>query len=230
MRTLYPFSLPPLPYRTSALAPVISQRTVEDHYRCNHAGYVRKSNEGMKVRPSLHGIPLTFLVGSRELHDSDPELYRNLAQLWNHNFMWPSLTRRQTRLKGPLRKAVQAAFGSRSRLDDELMAASASVFGSGWAWLCGNARQDGHEPLAVGGLEVVAYREAEGNPLIDGKVPLLGIDLWEHAFYIDYACRRADYVRGSLALVDWDVVSSRASLGDPLLFSLFTPKSERAIV
>ncbi|EFL52672.1 Superoxide dismutase [Solidesulfovibrio fructosivorans JJ]] len=189
------FAAPPLPYPENALEPVISGRTVSFHYGKHTLGYFNNANKFVAESP-LAGQPLdkVFLAAAK-----DPKLtplFNNAAQAWNHVFYWNGLKSGGGGAPtGKLAKAVDASFGSAEACKKALATAATSVFGSGWAWLVA----DGD-----GKLKVVKTGNA-GNPMQDGLKPLWVIDVWEHAYYLDYQNRRADYVAGVLdKLVNWD--------------------------
>ncbi len=185
--------LPPLPYADNALAPVISANTVGFHYGKHHAGYVAKLNEltaGTEFADSTLAQIVAATVGKA---DKAP-IFNNAAQIWNHTFYWQSL-RPNGGGEPPvaLKLKIDEAFGSVDQLKAELLAAATGQFGSGWAWLV----KDGDT------LAVMKTPNAE-LPLTSGKTPLLTIDVWEHAYYLDYQNLRADYVKAVLAkLINW---------------------------
>ena len=188
-----PFTLPPLPYSENALEPVISARTLGCHYGKHHRGYVDALNKAVEGT-SYATMELTEVI--RATHGK-PELsavYHNAAQAWNHAFYWRSL-RKGGGGEPPvsLKQRIEASFGSLGRCRQELQEAATSQFGSGWAWLV----QDG-DRLAV-------MKTPNGDsPLVAAKKPLLAIDVWEHAYYLDYQNRRADHVTALLdKLIDW---------------------------
>lgn len=192
------FAPPPLPYPENALEPVISARTVSFHYGKHTLGYFANVNKLVPESP-LAGKSLeeAFLAAAK-----DPKLvgiFNNAAQAWNHVFYWKGLSPKGGGApSGKLAKAVDAAFGGPDGAKKALAEAAVGVFGSGWAWLA--AGPDGK-------LTVVKTGNA-GNPLQDGLKPLWVIDVWEHAYYLDYQNRRADYVKGVLdKLLDWDFVA-----------------------
>ncbi|WP_017659516.1 superoxide dismutase [Baaleninema simplex] len=192
------FTLPELPYAKDALAPHISAQTLEFHYGKHHAGYVKKLNAAIEgtdmADKSLEDI-IKATAG-------DPEksgVFNNAAQVWNHTFYWqcmkPGGGGKPT---GALAKKIDAEFGSFDNFISELKSAAGGQFGSGWAWLV----QDGDS------LKVVKTPNAE-NPMTEGHKPLLTIDVWEHAYYLDYQNLRPNYIDTFLNnLVSWDFVSS----------------------
>ena len=188
------FSLPELPYAHNALEPVISEKTISFHYGKHHLTYVNNLN-GLVEGTEFADADLDTIVKK-----SSGPVFNNAAQIWNHNFYFLSLTpRKGTVPSEALAKAIEAAFGSVDDFKAEFNKAAVSVFGSGWAWLVKDAE---------GKLSITKESNA-GNPLTSGLTPLLTFDVWEHAYYIDYQNRRADYVAELWDLVDWNVVSAR---------------------
>lgn len=188
------FSLPELPYAHNALEPVISEKTISFHYGKHHMTYVNNLN-GLVENTEFENSDLDSIVKK-----SEGPIFNNAAQIWNHNFYFLSLTpKKGTAPNESLIKAIDAAFGSLDNFKTEFNKAAITVFGSGWAWLVKDAD---------GKLSITKESNA-GNPLTRGLVPLLTFDVWEHAYYIDYQNRRADYVAALWDIVDWNVVSSR---------------------
>jgi len=183
--------LPALPYPENALAPTISAITVETHYGKHHRGYVEALNRMIAgtnfALMSLEGI----IAATKHRRDG---LFNNAAQAWNHTFYWRSLQPPQpTNAAPPQLNGLMQAFGGFARLKQELAAAATAQFGSGWAWLV----------LADSQLRVIATSNAD-TPLTGGMKPLLALDVWEHAYYLDYHNRRADYVNAVLErLLNW---------------------------
>ncbi|HTU12650.1 MAG TPA: superoxide dismutase [Allosphingosinicella sp.] len=198
-----PFSVPPLPYAYDALAPVIDARTMEIHHGRHHRAYVDNLNRIVGDTPALRGMGLDALVARA---GSLPAAVRNNAGgHWNHSFFWESMTApdRGGAPDGALLSAIRGAFGSLDAMKTAFDAAGTSRFGSGWAWLI----------LGRDGRLAVASTSNQDNPLMDVAetkgVPLLGNDLWEHAYYLTYQNRRGDYLREWWRVVDWSVVSRR---------------------
>ncbi|MFM2290244.1 MAG: hypothetical protein RIS29_57 [Bacteroidota bacterium] len=188
------FSLPELPYAHNALEPVISEKTISFHYGKHHLTYVNNLN-GLVEGTEFADADLDTIVKK-----SSGPVFNNAAQIWNHNFYFLSLTPHKGTVPAEaLAKAIEAAFGSVDDFKAEFNKAAVSVFGSGWAWLVKDAE---------GKLSITKESNA-GNPLTSGLTPLLTFDVWEHAYYIDYQNRRADYVAALWDLVDWNVVSAR---------------------
>ena len=188
------FALPELPYAHDALAPVISEETIQYHYGKHHQAYVNNLN-GLIPGTEFENADLDTIVKK-----SDGAIFNNAAQIWNHNFYFLSLTpEKGTTPSAPLMKAIDAAFGSFDNFKTEFNKAAATLFGSGWAWLVKDA--DGR-------LSITKESNA-GNPITRGLTPLLTFDVWEHAYYIDYRNRRPDYLAALWELVDWNAVSAR---------------------
>jgi superoxide dismutase, Fe-Mn family len=185
--------LPPLPYAENALDPVISAKTIGFHYGKHHKGYVDTLNK-LIAGTELAGLSLEKLIAETAGKADKAAIFNNAAQTWNHNFYWRSL-----RPKGggdpptELKQRIEASFGTLDACKKELATAGATEFGSGWAWLV----------LEADKLKVVKTDNAE-TPLTKGVKPLLTIDVWEHAYYLDYQNRRADYVNAALdKLINW---------------------------
>lgn len=193
------FTLPDLPYAKDALAPHISAETLEFHYGKHHAGYVKKTNAAIEGT-EYEGKPLEEIIKATAGDPAKSGIFNNAAQVWNHSFYWqcmkPGGGGEPT---GALADKIKAQFGSYENLVSELKSAGGGQFGSGWAWLV----QDGDS------LKVVKTLNAE-NPITQGLKPLLTIDVWEHAYYLDYQNKRPDYLDTFLNnLVNWDFVASQ---------------------
>jgi Fe-Mn family superoxide dismutase len=187
------FELPPLPYPEDALAPYISGRTLSFHYGKHHRGYVDKLNELVKgtnlAESSLKEIIKTTAGDEKRL-----AIFNKADQAWNHTCMRPKGGGAPS---GDLDKKITAAFGSFENFKKEFTEAAATQFGSGWAWLTADGKS----------LKVVKTGNAF-TPLAYGQTPLLTIDVWEHAYYLDYQNRRKDYIAAFLDhLVNWDFVA-----------------------
>lgn len=185
--------MPKLPYAMDALTPSMSIETLEYHYGKHLQAYVDNLNRL---------IPAT-VYETMSLDDivlqADGAVFNNAAQAWNHTFFFESLTPTAKAVPGELEKLLVENFGSLDAFKEQFVKAAASLFGSGWVWLV----KDGQNRLSV-----VSESNA-GNPMKKGLKPLLVIDVWEHAYYIDYRNRRADYINAFWKLVDWDKVSER---------------------
>lgn len=191
------FKIAPLPYAVGALAPTLSAAAVEVHYERHHKAYLAKLCKLTEGRPEAHAS-LVELIES-----AAGELFDNAAQVWNHRFYWECMTPRGGGTPtGPLAARLDAEFGSFARFRAEFTAAANAQFGSGWAWLM----QD-----AMGRLRVESSDDAD-NPLQRGATPLLALDVWEHAYYLDYRNERSRYVEGFLDhLVSWEFVAANLS-------------------
>ena len=193
--------LPPLPYSEAALDPYLSARTVHEHYEKHHAGYLHK------LSTLIHGKPEEKLSLEQLIRTSTGDVFNNAAQLWNHDFYWRSM---RPGGGGRPNKALCAllveSFGSVATFKARIAEAATDQFGSGWAWLVQDSR---------GRLRVESSANAE-NPLQNGFVPLLGLDVWEHAYYLDYQSERDRYVRGFLDhLLNWEFVAENLAGAKP---------------
>jgi Fe-Mn family superoxide dismutase len=186
--------LPPLPWAENALEPVVSAKTISFHYGKHHKTYVDTVNK-MITGTEYADMTLERLIGATAGKTDKAGIFNNGAQVWNHTFYWNSL-----RPKGGgeppsrLRQEIEAAFGSVDACKKELSAAAVAQFGSGWAWLVADA----------GKLKIVKTADAE-TPITRGLKPLLTVDVWEHAYYLDYQNKRVDYVNAVLdKLINWE--------------------------
>ncbi len=189
--------LPNLPYAYDALAPHISKSTLEFHHDKHHKAYVDKTNE-LIANTELADKSLEEIVKAAARQKDKPAQFNNAAQAWNHNFFWQSMSPRSGKPSGALADQIQKDLGGQDALITALKNAAVTQFGSGWAWLC----------LANGKLEVGSTSNAD-TPLVHGKAPLITIDVWEHAYYLDYQNRRPDYVTAFLQnVINWDFAAS----------------------
>ena len=183
------FELPALPYEKNALEPHISSETLEFHYGKHHNTYVTKLN-GLIGGTEFEGKSLEDIIKT-----SSGGVFNNAAQIWNHTFYWNSLSPYGGgEPTGAVADAINAAFGSFADFQAKLNDMAVNNFGSSWTWLV---------KKADGTLDIVNTSNA-GTPITEGLTPLLTIDLWEHAYYIDYRNVRPDYLKGFWALVNWD--------------------------
>jgi Fe-Mn family superoxide dismutase len=192
------FDLPSLPYAEDALAPVISAHTLQYHYGKHHKAYVDTLNKLVAGTP-FASMTLEQIIAATAGHADHAPIYNNAAQAWNHTFYWRSLQPNRTSMPAPaLTALIDTSFGDLKKLKKEFAEAADSEFGSGWAWLV----LDGAK------LKVMKTSNAE-NPLTSHKKPLLTIDVWEHAYYLDYQNRRPDYVEAVLdRLLNWDFAAA----------------------
>jgi Fe-Mn family superoxide dismutase len=186
--------LPDLPYARDALSPRISEQTIDYHYGKHHAGYVKK------VNAAIEGSDLDDLSLEELIRSSQGSLFNNAAQVWNHSFYWNSLSPTGGGLpSGALAEAINAAFGSYAEFQQQFTASAGSNFGSGWTWLIKNAK---------GSLEILNTSNAD-TPLSNEQItPLLTVDVWEHAYYIDYRNDRGDYLKNFWEIVNWDFAAA----------------------
>jgi Fe-Mn family superoxide dismutase len=186
-------ALPPLPYAKTALAPHISQETLEYHHGKHHQTYVDNLN---KLIP---GTEFEKLSLEEIVRKAQGPIFNNAAQVWNHTFYWQGIKPQGGgEPKGALEEAIVRAFGSFAGFREKFTQAAVTLFGSGWAWLV--LKQDGT-------LAIVQTGNA-GNPMTSGEKPLLTCDVWEHAYYVDYRNARAKYVEAFWNLVNWDFVAA----------------------
>lgn len=191
--------LPPLPYAPGALEPFVSARTMEIHYGKHHRGYVDKVNE-LVAGTDLHGRPIDAIVKAAVGAPARTALFNAAAQAWNHEFFWQSM-RPAGGAPPPaaLATRITEAFGGMSGLRTAIAGAAAAQFGSGWVWLVRDAS---------GALAVTSTANAD-TPLTTTQIPLLTIDVWEHAYYLDYQNRRADFVTALFDnLLNWEFAAA----------------------
>ena len=189
------FTLPALPYEYTALEPAISEETLRYHHDKHEAAYIAKLNE------LIAGTPCESMTLEQIVCSSEGALFNNAAQAWNHRFYFEALSPApQSRPEGAFAEAVDASFGSFEAMKEALAKACVALFGSGWVWLVADSK---------GALTIMSKSNA-GNPLCcEGCRPLLAIDVWEHAYYIDYRNRRADSVAALWNVIDWAKVAER---------------------
>lgn len=204
--TQSPISLPPLPYDEAALEPYITKKTLEFHYGKHHKGYVEKLNsliaeEGNKKifkGKSLEEIML--LSGKEKVKNANmTAVFNNSAQTWNHTFYWKSMKKDGGgEPTGALLEQIKKDFGSYAEFKKQFVEAGLKQFGSGWVWLVQSPAKGG------GTLKILATGNAD-NPMLEGHIPLMTCDIWEHAYYLDYQNRRKEYVEVFLDhLVNWE--------------------------
>jgi len=195
------FQLPPLPYAYDALEPFIDTMTMQIHHDKHHATYVNNLNAALEKHPELSSWSLEQLLSNL---NAVPEDIRTVVRnhgggTWNHNLFWEIMAPNAGGLPtGELAEAINAAFGSFETFKTEFEKAANGRFGSGWAWLVKKANN----------LAIVSTPNQD-NPLTDGMTPLLGLDVWEHAYYLKYQDRRAEYVSNWWNVVNWAEVARR---------------------
>lgn len=195
------FTLPELGYAYDALEPNIDAKTMEIHHTKHHNGYTNKLNAAIDGT-ALDGQSIEDIL--KNLDMSNGAVRNNGGGFYNHSLFWKVIAPEDKgRLSGPLKDAIDAAFGSKEGFEEAFAKAAGTRFGSGWAWLC---KHDG------GKVEICSTANQD-NPLMPGVgcggVPILGIDVWEHAYYLNYQNRRPDYVKAFLSIVNWNEVERR---------------------
>lgn len=183
-----------LPYATDALEPVISKQTVELHYGKHHQAYVDNLKK-LVVGTKFENADLITVV-----KESDGSIFNNAGQILNHNLYFTSFKKDGGGdPTGSLGEAINEQFGSFEKFKEEFNAAGVSVFGSGWVWLA----KDGNGKLSI------EKESGGGNPVTKGLTPILGFDVWEHSYYLDYQNRRADHLKEIWKIIDWETVGQR---------------------
>ena len=198
-----PFTLKPLPYAFDALEPHIDARTMEIHHDKHHATYVTNLNKALEAAPELAGKSLDTLLanGLKAVPESIRTAVRNNAGGdWNHTMFWEIMGPKAGGAPvGNVAKAIGAKYGSFDEFKTKFAAAGMGRFGSGWAWLI---------KTSAGGVDIVSTANQD-NPLSEGKLPVLNLDVWEHAYYLHYQNRRADYIGAWWNVVNWSHVEDR---------------------
>lgn len=186
--------LPPLAYAKDALSPKMSSLQLEYHHDKHHAAYVENLNK-LILGTSMEHLSLEEIIMA-----SEGVLFNNAAQVWNHTLFFEQFTPKVDLLEpyGALLEAIELSFGSFGSMKEQISEAAISLFGSGWVWLVTSGKE----------LEIMPMANAS-NPLKSGKVAILAVDVWEHAYYIDHFNSRADYMVNFWELIDWRVVESR---------------------
>ncbi len=195
------FTLPALPYANDALEPHIDARTMEIHHTKHHQAYVNNLNAAVEKAPELASKSLDDLMRGI---NSVPEAVRTAVRNnggghWNHSLFWQLMgPGKGGEPTGKLADAIKSAFGDFNKFKEQFAAAGAGRFGSGWAWLVND-----------GGKLSITSTPNQDNPLMDGKTAILGLDVWEHAYYLKYQNRRPDYITAWWNVVNWDAVAER---------------------
>ncbi len=198
----FPFELPEVGYDYDALEPHIDARTMQIHHSKHHQGYTNKLNAALEGQPSFHSYSAEQLLrGIQSLPESVRTAVRNNGGgFFNHRLFWDVMRPGGSSApSGALATTIDGAFGSVEGLKQKLNAAAGGQFGSGWGWLCVSA---------FGDLEVFGTANQD-SPLMTGHTPILGVDVWEHAYYLHYQNRRPDYLAAWWSVVNWDSVASR---------------------
>lgn len=194
------FSLPDLPYAYDALEPHIDSRTMEIHHTKHHNGYTTKLNAAI-AGTHLEDASIESILAGLDMNNA--ALRNNGGGYYNHCLFWEILSPNSSKApEGVLAEAITAAFGSYDQFKTDFANAAATQFGSGWAWLCKNEK---------GGLEICATANQD-NPLMPigcGGTPILGLDVWEHAYYLNYQNRRPDYIEAFFHIINWEKVAEK---------------------
>ena len=190
-------NLPELPYAYNALEPYFDAQTMEIHYTKHHQTYVDKLNAALEKHSDLQNKSVEDLL--RDLN-SVPESIRTAVRNhggghFNHSFFWPML-KKETSYGGAVADAINSSFGSFDSFKEKFSNSAALLFGSGWAWLVWSNNE----------LQIITTANQD-NPLSQGKIPILGIDVWEHAYYLKYQNRRPEYVSAFFNVINWDTVN-----------------------
>ena len=190
------FQMPKLPYAQNALEPVISQQTIEFHYGKHLQNYVNTLNQ-LVAGTEFEGKDIEYVVANCP----EGPMFNNAGQVLNHDLYFLQFTPKQkiSEPQGKLAEAIKRDFGSFEKFKEEFTAASVSLFGAGWSWLSVDKS---------GKLHITKETNA-GNPVRSGLKPLLGFDVWEHSYYLDYQNRRADHIKALWSIIDWEVVEGR---------------------
>ena len=198
------FTLPKLPYAYNALEPYIDARTMEIHYTKHHNAYTTNLNTAL-APAGVEGKTIEEILTSLDMNNA--ALRNNAGGFYNHNLFWEVMSPNGGgKPTGELAKAIEEAFGSFEAFKEVFSKAAATRFGSGWAWLC----------VHKGGKVEICSTANQDNPLIPGATcqcslgtPILGIDVWEHAYYLNYQNRRPDYINAFFNVIDWNAVAKR---------------------
>lgn len=196
------FTLPKLPYEFNALEPHIDARTMEIHHDKHHQAYINNLNAAIEKHPELANKSVEDLLKDLNAVPEDVRtaVRNNGGGHWNHSMFWGIMgPKAGGEPSGLLGDAIKKAFGDFKAFKEKLAAAGVGQFGSGWAWLVKDSS---------GALSVLATPNQD-NPISNGRTPILGVDVWEHAYYLNYQNRRPDYIAAWWNVVNWDAVSKR---------------------
>ena len=197
-----PFTLPALPYAYDALEPHIDAKTMEIHHTKHHQAYVNNLNAALEKAPQLEGKSLDDLMRGVS---SVPETVRTAVRNnggghWNHSMFWELMgPKKGGEPKGRIADAIKSSFGDFAKFKEQFAAAGTGRFGSGWVWLI----DEGNGKLSI------TSTPNQDNPLMEGKKAILGLDVWEHAYYLKYQNRRPDYIAAWWNVLNWDAVAKR---------------------
>src|SRR5437868_8412092 len=199
-----PYTLPPLPFASDALEPNIDQQTMEIHHGKHHAAYVNNLNAAIAKHPELDGKPVHELLGDNMKiipEDIKTAVRNNGGGHHNHSLFWEILNpagKPGMQPVGKLSDAINQKFGSFDKLKEQFAAAATTRFGSGWAWLIKRGQN----------LEIISTANQD-SPIMEGAFPVIGLDVWEHAYYLKYQNRRPDYITAWWNVVNWKVADDR---------------------
>ncbi|HUL80138.1 MAG TPA: superoxide dismutase [Vicinamibacteria bacterium] len=191
-----PIELPALPFEDNGLAPAISSNTISFQYGKHHRAYVDNLNKAIQGTPFAER-PLVEIVRECSGKPEHSAIFNNAAQAWNHGFYWKSLSPKPTSPSKKLAEQIERDLGGMPKFKEQFLAAALGQFGSGWAWL-----------VVEGGVLKITKTSNAETPITTPATPLLTLDVWEHAYYLDYQNRRADYVAAALdRLLNWEFAS-----------------------
>lgn len=191
------FTLPELPYAYDALEPYIDAKTMEIHYTKHHQAYLNNLNNAI-ADTALENKSLLEILNSLDMENKP--LRNNAGGFFNHNLFWQILSPKKNKPTAEFAAAINRDFGSFEAFEEQFSKAAATQFGSGWAWLC----------VKKGGELKICATPNQDNPLMPGLTcgtPILGLDVWEHAYYLNYQNRRADYIKAFFNIINWEKVS-----------------------
>lgn len=199
------FKLPTLPYPKDGLEPYISEKTLSYHYGKHHKAYVDNLNKFLAEdeNAKLKGKNIEDIIAMVE-----GKIFNNAAQAYNHTFYWfcmrPNSEKKENRPSGRVLEVLEEEFGSFEAFREQFTELAKAHFGSGWAWLLKNKN---------GEIKLKGMHDAD-TPIMDGEIPLLALDVWEHAYYLDYQNNRPDYIEAFWQVVDWDFVAKQLELDE----------------
>lgn len=201
MNASYPFVLPPLPYRTYALEPYLDEQTIDIHHNTLFQGYVDRLNAALQKYPQFQHWSFERLIVDNEQLPTDIQqlVYNNAGGVYNHTAYFASMTPNYLRPSNYMRSVIEDSFHTMESFRAQMQAAGLSVFGSGWAWL---VRDQGNH------LRIVATKNQD-TPLPQGLLPLLPLDVWEHAYFLQYYSERITYIKNWFRLINWKYVEKR---------------------
>jgi superoxide dismutase, Fe-Mn family len=197
-----PYTLPPLPYSYDALEPYIDAKTMEVHYTKHHQAYIDKLNEALTRAPELQNKPLEELLKSL---NAIPETVRTAIRnqgggTLNHAEFWLMMRKNGGgEPTGTIAQEIQKKFGAFAAMQEQFNAAAKGVFGSGWTWLC----------VDKDGQLMITATHNQDTPISEGRTPVLGLDVWEHAYYLKYQNKRPDYITAWWHVINWDYVEEK---------------------